>query len=207
MQTFVDFPNYYVSDSRFFNPVRFTDANPQQDEYAWGRRILIDYKNGKGDKMQGTLTLPPDYEEGKKYPMLVYFYEIMSTRHNTYSMPTYDDRPHMSTYASNGYLVFMPDIVYEEGKPGSSALDCVTSAVKEVIKLRYADPDRIGIQGHSWGGYETSYILTQTDMFACVVTGAPVTNLVSFYNELYKSSGNSQQGIMEKGQVRMGTNP
>ena len=207
MQTFVDFPDYYVSDTGFSNPVKFTDANPQQDEYAWGRRILIDYKNGKGVKLQGTLTLPPGYEEGKQYPMLVYFYEIMSNRHHQYSMPTYDDRPHMSTYASNGYLVFMPDIVYEEGKPGSSALDCVTSAVKEVIKLGYADPDHIGIQGHSWGGYETSYILTQTDMFACVVTGAPVTNLVSFYNELYKSSGNNQHGIMEKGQVRMGTSP
>jgi dipeptidyl aminopeptidase/acylaminoacyl peptidase len=73
-----------------------------------------------------------------------------------------------------------------------------------VIELGYADPARIGLQGHSWGGYQSSYILTQTNMFAAVVTGAPVTNLVSFYNELYKSTGTVQQGIMEVGQVRMG---
>jgi dipeptidyl aminopeptidase/acylaminoacyl peptidase len=113
----------------------------------------------------------------------------------------------MSLYASNGYLVLQPDIVYEIGRPGTSALDCVTSATKKVIELGYADPKRIGIQGHSWGGYETSYISTQTDMFACVVTGAPPTNLVSFYDELYKSTGTNQSGITEKGQVRMGVSP
>jgi dipeptidyl aminopeptidase/acylaminoacyl peptidase len=113
----------------------------------------------------------------------------------------------MSTYASDGYLVLQPDVVYEAGRPGSSALDCVTAAVKKVVELGYADPERIGLQGHSWGGYQSSFIVTQTDLFAAVVTGAPVTNLTSFYNELYKSSGNVQQGIVERGQVRMGTTP
>jgi len=94
--------------------------------------------------------------------------------------------------------------VYTIGKPGTSAVDDVTSAVKKVIELGYADPKHIGLQGHSWGGYQSSYILTQTDMFAAVVTGAPPTNLVSFYNELYKQTGTVQQGIMEVGQVRMG---
>ena len=140
--------------------------------------------------------------------MLVYFYEKMSQRHHQYSMPRFDDRPHMSTYASDGYLVLMPDVVYEVGRPGSSALDCVTSAVQAVIDLGHVDPERMVLQGHSWGGYQSSFILTQTDMFAAVVTGAPVTNLVSFHGELYKSSGTSvQQGITEKGQVRMGVSP
>jgi dipeptidyl aminopeptidase/acylaminoacyl peptidase len=110
----------------------------------------------------------------------------------------------MTTYASNGYLVLQPDVVYEIGKPGSSALDCVTSAVREVIKQGYADPARIGLQGHSWGGYESSFILTQTDMFAAIVTGAPPTDLTSFYDTLYRSTGTIQQGITEVGQVRMG---
>ena len=126
--------------------------------------------------------------------MIVYFYELMSDTHHNFSFPVYDDRPHMSTYASNGYLVLQPDVVYEIGKPGTSALDCVTSAVKEVIKLGYADPARIGLQGHSWGGYQSSFIVTQTNMFAAVVTGAPPTNLVSFYNTLYRSSGTSSRG-------------
>ena len=203
-ETFVDFPDYYVSGIRFQKPVKVTDANPQQKEYAWGRRILIDYENSGGKKLQATLTLPPGYVEGEKYPMLVYFYEKMSQRHHNYSMPTYDDRPHMSLYASDGYLVLMPDIVYTVGKPGSSALDCVGAAVRKAIDMGYADPDRIGLQGHSWGGYQSSFIVTQTDMFACVVTGAPLTNMPSMYNILYKRTGNTNQGAIETGQGRFG---
>lgn len=204
-QTFVEFPDFWTSNTAFANPKRVTEANPQQSEYEWSPgRVLIDYVDARGNKLQATLALPANYEPGKRYPMLVYFYEIMSNQHHRYSMPTYDDRPHMSTYASDGYLVLQPDVVYTIGKPGTSAVDDVTSAVKKVIELGYADPKRIGLQGHSWGGYQSSYIITQTDMFAATVTGAPPTNLVSFYNELYKSTGTVQQGIMEVGQVRMG---
>lgn len=203
-QTFTDFPDYYLSSTSFKELTKVTDINPQQEEYAWGSRVLIDYENSRGIKLQGTLTLPANYEEGKKYPMVVYFYEKMSDRHNQYSMPTYDDRPHMSTYSSNGYLVFMPDNVYEVGRPGTSALDCITSATQKVIDLGYADPDNIGLQGHSWGGYQSSFILTQTDMFKTVVTGAPPTNLTSFYNNIYGNTGTNHHGIMEIGQVRMG---
>lgn len=207
IQTFVEFPDYWVSDLGFGQPMKITDANPQQAGYRWGRRILVDYENSRGIRLQATLTLPADYMQGRRYPMLVYFYEKMSQRHHSYSMPTYDDRPHMCTYASDGYLVLMPDIVYVDGHPGDSAMDCVGSAVRKVIELGYADPDHIGLQGHSWGGYQSSFMVTQTDMFAAVVTGAPPTNLISFYNTLYKSTGTVQQGITEVGQVRMGTTP
>jgi len=206
-QTFVEFPNYYVSNTEFANAKKVTDANPQQSEYSWGSRKLIDYENGRGIKLQATLAIPDGYREGDKYPMLVYFYEKMSNQHHRYSMPRYDDRPHFSTYVSDGYLVLQPDNIYVTGRPGSSALDCTTSAIKKVVEMGYADPERIALQGHSWGGYESSFLLTQTDMFCAVVTGAPVTNMISFYNELYKSSGTVQQGIMEVGQVRMGTHP
>jgi len=203
-QTFHEFPDYWVSTTSFAAPRKVTDANPQLAEYAWGSKVLIEYTNSKGKKLQGTLTLPAGYQPGKKYPMLVYFYEIMSNTHHSFSMPVYDDRPHISTYASNGYLVLQPDVVYEIGKPGSSAVDCVESAVKKVIELGYADPQHIGLQGHSWGGYQSSYILTRSKMFAAVVTGAPPTDLISFYDETYPGTGTLQQGIMELGQVRMG---
>jgi dienelactone hydrolase len=204
-QAFSEFPDYWVATTAFASPKQVTDANPQLKDFVWASgKVLIDYTNGKGQRLQATLTLPAGYEPGVKYPMLVYFYEIMSNTHHRFSLPVYDDRPHISTYASNGYLVLQPDVVYQIGRPGSSALDCVTSAVKKVIELGYADPARVGLQGHSWGGYQSSYIVTQTDMFAAVVTGAPPTNLVSFYNELYKQTGTVQQGIMEVGQVRMG---
>ena len=207
IETFDTFPDYYVSDLSFKNPAKMTDANPQQKDYAWGRRILVDYTNSKGQKLQATLTLPAGYEEGKKYPMLVYFYEKMSQRHHEYSMPTYDDRPHMSAYASDGYLVLMPDIVFEIGKPGTSSLDCISSAVKKVIELGYADPERIGLQGHSWGGFQTSFIVTQTDMFACVVSGAPPTCIEGEFNQVFKSSGNNNHSYYSRSQGRMGTDP
>lgn len=207
-QTFVEFPDYWVSDTRFRDARKVTNANPQQDDFAWSPgRVLIDYVDDRGNELQATLALPAGYEEGRRYPMLVYFYETMSQRHHSYSMPTYDDRPHISTYASNGYMVLQPDIVYTIGHPGSSALDDLTAAVTKAIEMGYADPDAIGLQGHSWGGYQSSYVVTQTDLFSAVVTGAPPTNLVSFYNTLYRSSGNVQQGITEVGQVRMGTTP
>lgn len=203
-QTFVDFPDYYKTNTKFNKLSKITDVNPQQKEYAWGSRKLVEFKNGKGRTVQGTLTLPANYEKGKKYPTIIYFYEKMSDRHHSYSMPRYDDRPHMSTYASNGYMVFMPDVYFEEGKPGTSSLDGITSAAQALIDQGYADPDNIGLQGHSWGGYQTSFILTQTDMFKTIVIGAPPTNLESFYNNIYGSTGTNHHGIMEIGQVRMG---
>ncbi len=205
-QTFREFPDYWVSNAKFEAPKKVTDANPFLKEYAWGSKILFSYKNSRGRELQGTLTLPANYEPGKKYPMIVYHYEIMSNTHHTFSQPVYDDRPQMSTYASNGYIVMQPDIVYEIGKPGSSALDCVTAATKKVIAMGYADPKHIGLQGHSWGGYESSFIVTQTDMFAAVVTGAPLTNYISMNNLLYKQSGNLNSAILETSQGRMGEN-
>jgi len=203
-QTFQEFPDWWTSTTSFASPRKVTDANPFISEYAWGGKVLIDFANSKGQRLQATLTLPAGYEPGRKYPMIVYFYEIVSNTHHRFSVPAFDDRPQMSTYASNGYLVLQPDVVYEIGKPGTSALDCVTSAVRKVIELGYADPARIGLQGHSWGGYQSSFILTQTDMFAAVVTGAPPTNLISFHGETYPGTGTLQQGITEVGQVRMG---
>ncbi len=206
-QDFAEAPDYWATTTSFASPKKVTDADPIIGEYRWGKRMLVDYTNSKGVKLQGILTLPANYEPGKKYPTLVYFYERLSNTLHQFPMPVFDDRPHFAEYASDGYVVFEPDIAYETGKPGSSALDCVTSGVKKVIELGYADPAHIGIQGHSWGGYETSFILTHSHMFAAVVTGAPPTDLISFYDETYPGSGTLQQGIVEVGQVRMGGNP
>lgn len=206
-QKFDEYPNVWVTNMRFENRRRVTDANPHVNEYAWSAgKVLIDYTNSKGQKLQGTLALPAGYEPGKRYPMVVSFYEIVSNTHHNFSQPGYSNSPQLSTYNSNGYLTFQPDMVYEIGRPGSSALDNMTAAVKKVIELGYADPGRIGLHGHSWSGYQSAYILTHSNLFAAVVSGAPPTNLLSFYNTLYKSTGTVQQGITTVGQVRMGRN-
>ena len=205
-QTFSEYPDYSVTNTKFENPHKVTDANPFIKEYAWGSKMLFDYTNSRGKKLQGTITLPAGYVPGKKYPMIVFHYEIMSNTHHTFSQPVYDDRPQMSTYASNGYIVMQPDIVYEIGKPGTSALDCVLAATKKVIAMGLADPKHIGLQGHSWGGYESSFIVTQTDIFAAVVTGAPLTDYISMNNLLYKQTGSLNSALLETGQGRMGEN-
>ena len=204
-ETFTEYPNYWVSDTSFRALRQVTDADPDLlKEFAWGAKKLIDYTNRKGRRIQATLTLPAGYEAGKRYPMVVYIYEHdRSNTHHNFQIPPYNTQPHKVMYASNGYLMLEPDVSYEIGRPGSSALDCVGSAVSKVIDLGYADPQRIGLQGHSWGGYQAAFIATQTDMFAAVVVGAPVTNLTSFYNAL-APGGDTRQGYSEVGQGRMG---
>ncbi|MGD8321889.1 MAG: hypothetical protein PVJ02_15685, partial [Gemmatimonadota bacterium] len=99
-QTFREFPDVWTSTTSFRSPEKVTDANPFIDEYRWGSKApLIDYTNSKGQHLQATLTLPAGYEPGKRYPMIVYFYEIVSDTHHRFSMPRFDDRPQMSTYA------------------------------------------------------------------------------------------------------------
>ncbi len=209
VETFIEYPDYFTSGTNMKDRVRITNANPQQIEYAWGRNELIDFTDSRGNRLQASLTYPANYEPGKKYPMLVYYYEKMSQRVHVFSKPVYDDRPHMSLYASNGYLVLMPDIEYEMGKPGSSAMDCVTSAVKKVIEFGYADPERVGLQGHSWGGYETAFMITQPHIFryACAVAGAAASELFSDFNQVYKRTGTNNRGYHETSQGRIGTNP
>ncbi len=206
-QKFDEYPNVWRTNTRFENRQQVTDANPILSEYAWSAgKILIDYTNSRGEKLQGTLALPTGYVPGKQYPMLVSFYEIVSNTHHNFSQPGYSNSPQLSTYNSNGYLTFQPDMTYQIGRPGTSSLDNMTAAVKKVIALGYADPKRIGLHGHSWSGYQSAFILTHSNLFAAVVSGAPPTNLLSFYNTLYKSSGTVQQGITTVGQVRMGKN-
>ncbi|MHB8095945.1 MAG: S9 family peptidase [Candidatus Aminicenantales bacterium] len=206
-ETFVDSPDYYISGTDFAAPRKITDANPQQAGFAWGSRRLVDFTNGRGRKLQASLTYPAGYEPGTRYPMIVYIYEKVSQQHHKYSMPTYDDRPHMSAYASDGYFVLMPDIAFEIGKPGSSALDCVSAAVAKVLELGVVDPKRIGLQGHSWGGFETAFIITQTDLFACAVAGAAPSSVAIEFNQVFKGSGENNHSYYERSQGRMGTNP
>lgn len=207
-QDWQEFPDYWATDREFNEPFKLTRANPQQARFLWGEKpILVDFTNSRGDKLQGVLYLPAGYEQGKRYPMLTYYYEIMTDHMNEYDRPRYNNIAHSSFYTSHGYMFFVPDIVYETGKPGNSAVDCITSGVQKVIDLGYADPGHIGIEGHSWGGYQTLYTITQTDMFACAAAGAGPVNLISFYNTHYRRFGHNQQGITEHGQVRMGVSP
>lgn len=199
--TFKDYPDYYVSDALLRNGRKLTEANPQQKDFLWSSgQMLLDYKSAKGKKLQAALFLPAGYEKGRRYPTIVYYYEKMSQTLNRYSMPSANGF-NKSVYTSNGYAVLMPDITYEVNDPGMSAVWCVLPAIDAAVAAGVVDRSRVGLQGHSWGGYQTAFLVTQAD-FAAAVAGAPLTNMISMYSSIYFNSGSANQPIFESSQGR-----
>ncbi|MDH4272966.1 MAG: prolyl oligopeptidase family serine peptidase, partial [Candidatus Aminicenantes bacterium] len=199
--TYKDYPDYYVTDALLRNGRLITEANPQQKGFLWSSgQMLLDYTSAKGDKLQAALFLPADYEKGKKYPTLVYYYEKMSQQLNRYSQP-YANGFNKSVYTSNGYAVLYPDITYKVNDPGMSAVWCVLPAIDAAVATGVVDRSKIGLQGHSWGGYQTAFLITQAE-FAAAVAGAPLTNLISMYSSIYFNSGSANQPIFESSQGR-----
>ena len=205
-ESFVDFPDLYLSNTEFGKIKKLSNANPQQENYNWGTSELVEWVSFNGDSLQGILVKPEDFDPNKKYPMLVYFYERSSSRLNVYYTP----KPIRSTvnwtyYASNGYLLFIPDIVYQTGYPGPSAYDCIVSGTQTLCdRYSFIDRDNLGIQGQSWGGYQTAYIITQTDMYKAAMAGAPVSNMTSAYGGIRWGSGLSRAFQYEESQSRIG---
>ena len=194
--------DYYVADASLATPVRLTDQRPQAARYSWSPGVqLVNYTSDKGDKLQAALFLPANYEKGKSYPTVVNFYERMSQTANQFAAPTANGF-NRSVYTSHGYAVLVPDIAYRVNDPGMSAVWCMVPAVKAAIATGIVDAKRIGITGHSWGGYQTAFLVTQTDLFAAAVAGAPLTNMVSMYSLVYKNSGGSNGAIFESSQGR-----
>ena len=145
---------------------------------------------------------PGNYEPGKKYPMIVYIYEILSNTVHGYTTPSRRSPYNTTNFTTDGYFVFRPDIVYETNDPGISAVNCVVPAVEEVIKTGMIHTAKIGIMGHSWGAYQTSFIITQTNLFNAAIAGAPLTNLISMSNSIYWNSGTPDSKIFETSQGR-----
>ncbi|HKS06378.1 MAG TPA: prolyl oligopeptidase family serine peptidase [Gemmatimonadaceae bacterium] len=203
-QTFVDFPDMWILNNRnFTGGYQVTNINPQIKDLAWssGTR-LIDYKSDKGDKLQGALYLPANYEPGKKYPLLVTIYEKRSQNKNGFVAPSETATPSARMYTSRGYAVLDPDIVYKINDPGMSAVWAVVPAVKAAIATGIIDEKNVGLWGHSWGGYQTAFLVTQTNVFKAAVAGAALTDMVSMYNSVYWNTGGSNQAIFEASQGR-----
>jgi dienelactone hydrolase len=201
-QTVTDYPDYYLADGSFKNPKKVTDANPQQKDYLWPSGTkLIEYKGLGGKRLQGALLLPANYEPGKKYPTIVYIYEKLSQNLHRY-MPPGTGGFNPSIYTSNGYAVLMPDIVYRLNDPGVSAVECILPALDAAVATGVVDGDKMALHGHSWGGYQTAFLVTQTNRFKCAIAGAPLTDLVSMYSSVYWNVGMANQPIFESSQGR-----
>jgi dienelactone hydrolase len=202
-QTFTEYPDWWVFNPGFQGGYRITDVNPQKTELAWsaGTR-LIDYTSDRGARLQAALYLPANYEEGKQYPLLVTIYEKRSQNRNGFVSPSETRAPDATLYTNRGYAVLDPDIVYEVNDPGMSAVWSVLPAVKAAIATGIVDPGNIGLWGHSWGGYQTAFLVTQTDMFKAAIAGAPLTDMVSMYSSVYWNTGGANQAIFESSQGR-----
>jgi dienelactone hydrolase len=203
-QRFDEFPDLWVSGADLATGRKASNANPQQADYVWGKAELIDYVNGNGVTLPAVLIKPDDFDPSKKYPLMVYIYETMAEGLHRYYAPGPGTNINFTRYVSNGYVILMPDIIYEVGYPGPSALKCVIPAVEKVLGLGFIDRKRVGIQGHSWGGYEISYMITQTDIFAAVEAGASVVNMTSAYGGIRWGTGMSRAFQYEKTQSRIG---
>ena len=215
-QTFVEFPDLRVSGPDFKTAKRISDANPQQSEYVWGHRILFEFKNKDGIRLQGILALPDDYTQGEKRPMLVNFYEKNSQNLHRYSAPSFLTGMGSSPVeaVSRGYVTMIPDIYFHTGSSHSDMLECVEAAVKKVIEMGYVDPKRIGINGHSYGGEGAAFIGTRSRLFAAVGMGAGVTDLFTDFSQSwgwsYQVSGGSGANGNDYylyGQGRWGVSP
>ena len=204
-QNVSEFRDLWWSKSDFSNPVKVTNANPQQADYKWGTVKLIKWTNYENKENKGLLYLPEDYDPQKEYPALVQFYETHSGELNIYHAPLLSSALGNPMYfASNGYIVFMPDVHFTVGTPGQSCYDAVVSGTKYLIEQGIVHPGKIGLQGHSWSGYQTSYLVTKTDLFTCANIAAPITDMVTGYLGIRNGSGLPRYFMYEETQSRMG---
>ena len=204
-QNVSEFRDLWWSKSDFSNSVKVTNANPQQADYKWGTVKLIKWTNYENKENKGVLYLPEDYDPQKEYPVLVQFYETHSGELNIYHAPLLSSALGDPMYfASNGYIVFMPDVHFTVGTPGQSCYDAVVSGTKYLIEQGIAHPGKIGLQGHSWSGYQTSYLVTKIDLFTCANIAAPITDMVTGYLGIRNGSGLPRYFMYEETQSRMG---
>jgi dipeptidyl aminopeptidase/acylaminoacyl peptidase len=201
---FDQFPDVWVTNSSFRELKRISNGDAQRAPFNWGTAELVRFKNADGVPLKGLLLKPDNFDPKKKYPMLVFIYERLSQGLHTFRNPAPGTTINPTYYVSNGYLVFMPDIVYTTGYPGSSALKCVLPGVQAVVDRGYVNENAIGIQGHSWGGYQIAYMVTQTNRFKAAAPGAVVANMTSAYSGIRWGTGLPRQFQYERSQSRIG---
>ena len=202
-EAFDDPPDYFVGPSDPADAVQVTDINPFIAEAAWGRAELVDFTSEGGRDLQAVLLYPAGYEAGSAVPTIVYTYEMLSPQMHRFSAPSERDYYNFTAWTQHGYAVLLPDIVYRARDPGVSALESVRAAVARAVDMGVTDPDAVGLIGHSWGGYQATYLPTRTDIFAASVAGAPLTDFVSFMGAIHWNPGIPEVDHWETGQARM----
>jgi dipeptidyl aminopeptidase/acylaminoacyl peptidase len=196
-------PDYFVTNAGFATPRRVTQTNAFMHDYAWGRSELIEYTTETGRRLQGSLLYPANHDPSRRYPMIVYAYEILTPQHHRWRNPSERDYYNITAWSQHGYFVLLPDIVFRARDPGVSIAETVRPAVQRVADMGLIDAQRVGFIGHSWGGYAATYLAAYTDIFAASVAGAPLTDFVSFMGQIHWNAGMPEVDHWETGQARM----
>jgi dipeptidyl aminopeptidase/acylaminoacyl peptidase len=180
-------------------------SNPQHAQYKWGTQEVIAHTNPFGKTARAILYYPADFNPKNKYPMIVRIYQKQVEERLTYNNPSLYSGEGFNTtnFTSHGYFLLLPDIEYQIGNPGKSAAGCVIAATKSALSNPAIDPAKIGLIGHSFGGYETNFIVTQTEMFAAAVAGSGITDFTSNYLNASMGNGMPDHWRYENGQMRM----
>jgi len=207
VQAATDSPDLFITGPDLANARAVTETNAFLPKYAWTRSELVDYTvHPKGQPkmtLQGSLYYPANYEPGKKYPMVVYLYEKLSDGLHRFTSPSERDYYNGTVLTQQGYFFFQPDIVFQPREPGVSVVECVSAAVKKVIDMGVVDGTKVGVMGHSWGGFDAMYLATHSTVFAAAVSGAGISNLISNYGNHHWSAGIAETDHIETGQQRM----
>jgi len=199
-------PNYFrTTDFRQFFPL--SHVNPEK-RYNWLQGELVDFITLDGRKEQGILYKPENFDSSKRYPVIVHYYETMSERLHQYCRPGFSDGDiNIPWFTSRGYLVFTPDIHYTIGAAGQSAYHTIVAAGAYLSRLPFVDARKMGLSGHSFGGYETNYIITHTSMFAAACADAGAVNLIGSWGSYERNVGFSLHHLHESSYYRMGALP
>jgi dipeptidyl aminopeptidase/acylaminoacyl peptidase len=200
------FPDVWTSDLDFDHARKISDANPQQEQYIWPKVQIVEWLSFSGEKLKGLLYLPENLDFAKKYPLIVYFYERNTENIHRHQHPAPSRSVINKTfYTSNDYIVFVPDITYKTGYPGQSAYDAIVSGTQYLVNsFPYINEKKMALQGQSWGGYQTAYLITKTNLYAAAMAGAPVSNMTSAYGGIRWQSGMSRMFQYEQSQSRIG---
>ncbi len=199
-------PNYHVTTD-FKNYKRLTDIQPQKS-YNWLTTELVSWKQLDGSTSQGILYKPENFNPNNKYPLIFTYYEAgLSDQLFEYRSPWFTGGGNIdiSWFVSRGYLVFTPDIYYTVGKAGKGVCNSVVSAAQYLSKKPWVDGAKMAIGGQSYGGYETNFLVTHSNIFAAAVSSAGISDCVSHYGQLLGQwyGGTIGHGMYEMGQMRI----